>query len=127
MSAKFPSGGSRTFFSSKSRKNEQGSLVLLSGGICVKSREKEDTYFSSGQKLILNYSQFLVFLWRKDNIPVMNRLCRIKRLLIKLQHKRDANCECGEKETINHYLIECAKYENVRGKILITMGYITWA
>ena len=27
--------------------------------------------------------------------------------------KKDANCVCGEKETINHYLIECAKLENL--------------
>ena len=31
--------------------------------------------------------------------------------------KKDANSVCGEKETINHYLIECAKYENVREKM----------
>ena len=28
--------------------------------------------------------------------------------------KNDANCECGEKETINHYLLECENYENER-------------
>ena len=31
--------------------------------------------------------------------------------------KKDANCVCGEKETINPYLIECAKYENAREKM----------
>ena len=28
--------------------------------------------------------------------------------------KNDANCECGEKETINHYLLECENYDNER-------------
>ena len=28
--------------------------------------------------------------------------------------KKDANCECGEKESINHYLLECENYENER-------------
>ena len=26
----------------------------------------------------------------------------------------DANCECGEKESINHNLLECENYENER-------------
>ena len=34
--------------------------------------------------------------------------------LQKCNIKNDANCECGEKETINHYLLECENYENER-------------
>ena len=34
--------------------------------------------------------------------------------LQKCNIKKDANCECGEKESINHYLLECENYENER-------------
>ena len=34
--------------------------------------------------------------------------------LQKCNIKNDANCECGEKESVNHYLLECENYENER-------------
>ena len=37
--------------------------------------------------------------------------------LHKCNIKNDANCECREKESINHYLLECENYENEREQI----------
>ena len=37
--------------------------------------------------------------------------------LQKCNIKRNPTCECGEKETIRHYFLECTNYETLREKM----------
>jgi hypothetical protein len=42
-------------------------------------------------------------------------------LKIKLNITESANCQCGERETIEHYILHCDQYEEAREKLIHDM------
>ena len=42
-----------------------------------------------------------------------------------LQQIDSPNCECGETETVEHYLLHCEKYDNLREKLRTEIYFIT--
>ena len=39
---------------------------------------------------------------------------------------RYENCQCGERETVEHYILHCDKYEEAREKLIHDYVFIVW-
>jgi hypothetical protein len=40
----------------------------------------------------------------------------------KLNITKSANCQCGERETVEHYILHCDQYEEAREKLIHVIG-----
>ena len=95
-------------------RQQRESQERKNGKTCGKNRRQADIYLPTGRKWITKLNKHKFDTRKGESVITQMRTgyAKLNEYLNKSNITESNMCQCGEIESVKHYLIECENYEN---------------